>query len=144
MEVEFAEAEIGARRGRLGRDALRVESGVDDVADGPPLIADVAVMIIDHPEAAVGLGIGHSPKPIVGRCAIYEPAHGALGLDPLGVDRMVPEAHRLGIGEASVHSFCVLVTELAQAKTTSREYRVRRGFLCHVGGSCLTECRYLP
>jgi hypothetical protein len=72
-----------------------VQSGINDIADGHPLIADRAVMIIYHAEAPVGLGIGHGPKPIVGRCAIYEPAHGALGLEPLRVDRMVPEAHRL-------------------------------------------------
>jgi hypothetical protein len=53
---------------------------------------------------------------------------------------MVPEAHRLGVAEASVHSFSVLVTELAQSKTTGREYRVRRGFLCHIG--CVLNSLY--
>ncbi len=38
MQVEFAEAEIEHRRDRLGRDALLVESGIDDVADGHPLM----------------------------------------------------------------------------------------------------------
>jgi hypothetical protein len=98
-----------------------VESRIDDVADGNPLIAHVAVKIIDHAEAAVGLGIGHSPKPIVGRCAIYQPAYSALGLDPLRMDRMVPETHSVGVGDASMHSCCVLATELAQAKTMGRE-----------------------
>jgi hypothetical protein len=59
MQAKFAEAEIEHRRDRLGRD----------VTDGYPLIAHMAVMIIDRAEAAAGLGIGHSPKPIVGRCA---------------------------------------------------------------------------
>jgi hypothetical protein len=111
------------RRDRLGRDALLVATGIDNVADSHPLMAHVAVMIIDRPEAVVGLGIGYSPKPIVGRCAIYEPTHGALGLNLLRVHRIVPEAHRRRVGEASAHSFCVLFTELAQAKTTRREYR---------------------
>jgi hypothetical protein len=69
MQVEFAEAEIAHRRDRVGRDALLVESGINDLADGHPLIADIAVMIIDRAEPTVGLGIGHGPKPIAGSCA---------------------------------------------------------------------------
>ncbi len=73
----------------------------------------MAVMIVDHAKAAVGLGICHGPEPVVGRSAVDEPAHGALGLDPLCVDRMVPEAHRLGVGEALMHRICIFVAELA-------------------------------
>jgi hypothetical protein len=43
---------------RFGRYALSVVCGIDDVADLHALIADMAVMIGDHAEATIGLGIG--------------------------------------------------------------------------------------
>ena len=79
MQVEFAEAEIEHRRDRLGRYAPSVVCGIDDVADLHALIADMAVMIGDHAEATIGLGIGHGPEPLVGRGAIDAPAYGAVG-----------------------------------------------------------------
>jgi hypothetical protein len=79
---------------RFGRYALSVVCGIDDVADLHALIADMAVMIGDHAEATIGLGIGHGPEPLVGRGAIDAPAYGAVGFNRLRMDRMVPEAHR--------------------------------------------------
>jgi hypothetical protein len=34
-------------------------------ADGHALNADVAIIIVDKPEAEIGLGVGH-PEPIIG------------------------------------------------------------------------------
>ena len=42
-------------------------------------------------------------------------AHGALGLDALRMDRLVPVAHRLGVGKTFVHRVRIIGTELAQA-----------------------------
>jgi hypothetical protein len=85
----------------------------------PPSAVSMAVMIGDHAEATIGLGIGYGPEPVVGRGAIYAPAYGAVGFNPLLMDRMVPEAHRLRIGEASVHRDCILGPELTQTQPTS-------------------------
>jgi hypothetical protein len=79
----------------------------------------MTVMIGDHAEATISLGIGHGPESVVGGGTIYAPTYGAVGFNPLRMDRMVPEAHRLRIGEASVHCVCILGPELAQTQATS-------------------------
>jgi hypothetical protein len=75
-----------------------------------------------------------SRRVIVGRGAVDEAADRAFGLDAVCVNRRIPEAHRLGIGEAFVHGVRILGAELAQAKARGSEGRVRRGALSHVGG----------
>jgi hypothetical protein len=46
------------------------------------------------------------------------PAHGALGLDPLRMDQMIPEAHRLGVSKALVHRVLIVDAELTQAQAS--------------------------
>jgi hypothetical protein len=133
MQTQFAEAKFEHRGDGLGADPLPLTRGIDDIADGAALIADVAVMVVDHAEAAIGRSIRYRPKPIVGRGAVAEAPDRALGLDAPGVDWRIPEAHRLGIGEAFVHRVRILGMELAQAKARGSECRVRCGALSHVG-----------
>src|SRR5271155_3710973 len=105
---------------------------IDDIANGHALTADVAVMVVDHAEAAIGPGVSHRPKAIVGRGAVDEAGHCTLSLDPARVDRRIPEAHRLGVGEALVRRARVLGAKLAQAQTGGYQGRVWRGLLCHI------------
>ena len=65
VQAEFAKTEAEHRRDRLGRDALPLASGMDDIADGHALIADVAIMIVDKPKTTIGLRIGRCPEPII-------------------------------------------------------------------------------
>lgn len=116
VQAEFVKAKVEHRRDGFGGDASPMVHRIDDIADGRPPTADVAVMIVDKAKATIGPCIGHRPEPIVGRGAVNEATHAALSLDPLGVHRMVPEAHRLGIGKAFMHRIRILGAELAQAE----------------------------
>jgi hypothetical protein len=113
MQAEFAKAEVEHRRDCLDGDALPVAGGVDDIANAHALTADVAVVVVDEAKAAIGFGIGYRPEPIVGRGAVDEVAHSALGFDALRVDWSVLEAHRLGVGEAFVHRVRIIGAKLA-------------------------------
>jgi len=93
----------------------------------------MAVVIIDHAKAVVGLGIGDRPEAIIGWRAVDEVAHRALGLEPFRVGRMLPKAHHLGIGEAGMHRIRILSAELAKPQAACREDRVRDGKLGHIG-----------
>src|SRR5271155_2524317 len=64
MQTEFTEAEFEHRRDCLGADALPATRGIDEIANGHALIADVAIMVVDHPEAAVGRSIRYRPEAI--------------------------------------------------------------------------------
>src|SRR5271170_7009708 len=108
MEAEVAEAEFEHGRNGLAAESLPLARWIDDIANGHALTADVAVMVVDHAEAAIGPGVSHRPKAIVGRGAVDEAAHCTLSLDPARVDRRIPEAHRLGVGEALVHRARIL------------------------------------
>jgi hypothetical protein len=88
-------------------------------------------VVIDHAKAEIGLGVCRRPNPIVGRRAAHEAAHPAFGLDRLGVDRGVPEAHRFATGETFVHRGRVIGSELAQPQAGSCENRVRYEALRH-------------
>ena len=132
MEAEVAEAEFEHGRNGLAAESLPLARWIDDIANGHALTADVAVMIVDHAEAAIGPEVSHRPKAIVGRGAVDEAADCALSLDPARVDRRIPEAHRLGVGEALVHRARILGAKLAQAQTGGYQGRVWRGLLCHI------------
>jgi hypothetical protein len=55
----------------------------------------------------------------------------ALGFAALREDGVVPETHRLGVGEACVHRIRVLGAELAQLQASRRESWMQCGLLCH-------------
>jgi hypothetical protein len=92
----------------------------------------MAVMVVDHSEAEIGLGVRDRPEAIVGRGTVDKPTDRPLGLDPSGVDRGVPEPHRFRVGEALVHRVHIFVPELAQTEARGCEGRVRRGELDHL------------
>lgn len=98
VQAELAEAEIEERGNCLGGDALALVGGVDGVANVGALVADMAGMIIDHADAAIGCGIDRRPDPVIGRGAFDAFTHGALGLAARGVHWPVPVAHGVGIG----------------------------------------------
>lgn len=52
VQAEFAKAEVEHRRDRLGRDALSVVRGIDDVADLHALIADMLALGSNPPSVA--------------------------------------------------------------------------------------------
>ena len=97
----------------------------------------MAVMVVDHSEAEIGLGVRDRPEAIVGRGTVDKPVDRPLGLDAFGVDRGIPEPHRFRVGEALVHRVHIFVAELAQAEATGNEGRVRRGVLHHINDANL-------
>jgi hypothetical protein len=124
MQTEFFEAKSEHRRDRFRGDALPTVCGIDDIANGRAFIADVAIMIVDQTETVIGSFMGNRPKPIVGRRSVDKAPHCALGLNPFGVERSVPEAHRLDVGKTSVHRIHIIVTESAQAQPRSHQGRM--------------------
>jgi hypothetical protein len=143
MQTELTEAEFEHRRDCLGADAFPAACGIDEIANGHALIADVAIMVVDHTEAAIGRSVRYRPKAIVGRGAVDEAADRALGLDAPCMDRRIPEAHRIGVGEAFVHRVRILGAEMAQAQAGGCEGRVRYWAPCHIG-SLTWVCERAP
>src|ERR1700722_10617526 len=103
MQAQLAEAEVEHRRDGLCCKALAMAGGFYDISDAHTLTADMAVVVVDHAKAAISSDVGDRPKSIIGRRTINEIAHRALAFYSFRVDGLVPEAHRLGVGEAIVH-----------------------------------------
>src|ERR1700722_15052363 len=114
MQTEVLKAEPDHRRDRLSCEALLTMCGIDHVTDGHPLIADVAIVIIDETETEIGRFVGDRPKPIIRRRTVDKAPHRAPGAGPLRMKRRVPVTHRLGARETGVHRVHIVFAELAQ------------------------------
>ena len=117
MRAELGEAVVEQAADRFGHQPLPLAGAGEDVADLQPVVARLAVVVVDHADAAVVVLFRHAPGEIfVWARRLGENPHPALALRLRPAGPKIPEPHRLLVAEAGVQALRIARLESAEAE----------------------------